>query len=206
MEKVRISLVRADAHDHSLSLCILAVRGALLGLGYILFFPFIGLASFVVASGYRAKLSLSSLWGREIQAEGDIQEGVGYGLESVTDLLQPLVDRLNCEYIVVDKELYITQYITPASLRNKRLEKTAIGRHCFEVSHGRNKPCELPEHQCPIRTVVKANEPVIVTHYHRQFGGKGKQRLVKVLASPVRDSHNNITHFTELIWDADNVN
>ena len=32
--------------------------------------------------------------------------------------------------------------------------------------------------------------------------GKGRQRLVKVLASPVRDSQGNVTQVAELIWDA----
>ena len=50
---------------------------------------------------------------------------------------------------------------------------------------------------------METNEKVPATHYHEnQLEGKGRQRPVKVLALPVRDSHGNITQVDELIWDA----
>ncbi len=88
--------------------------------------------------------------------------------------------------------------------RNKLLEQTAIGQHCFGASHEWNRPCELCE--CPVRKVLETSRKVTVTHYYEtQLGGRGKQRLVRVLASPVRDSQGNITQVAELIWDADDI-
>ncbi len=39
---------------------ILAIAGTLLGLGYIIVFPFVGLISFILLGGYRAKQSLAT--------------------------------------------------------------------------------------------------------------------------------------------------
>ena len=116
------------------------------------------------------------------------------------DLLQPLIDGLECEFMVVDRELRITQYYTPLSRQNKLLEQTAIGKHCFEVTHGRNSSCESWEYECPVRKAMETNEKITVTRYHEnQFEGKCRQRPVNVLALPVRDSHGNITQVAELI-------
>ncbi len=185
---------------------VLAIVGPLLGLGYIIVLPFIGLVSFIFLGGYRVKQSLATMRRRVTQAAVDIPEGARIETAGLRDFLQPLIDRLECEFMVLDLEFHITQYYTPLLRQNKRLEQTAIGQHCFEVSHGRNEPCELCEYECPLRKVLETNETITVTHYHEnRLEGKGRQRLVKVLASPVRDSQGNITQVAELIWEADNV-
>ena len=184
---------------------ILAIAGMFLGLGYIIVFPFIGLISFILLGGYRAKQSLASMGRRATRATFDPQEGAKTEAVGVSDFLQPLIDGLECELVVIDRELRITQYYTPLLRQNKLLEQTAIGKHCFEVSHGRNNSCESCEHECPVRKVLETNEKVTATHYHEnQLEGKGRQRPVKVLALPVRDSLGNITQVAELIWDVDN--
>ncbi len=183
-----------------------AIVGPLLGLVYIIVLPFVGVAAFILASGYRATQSLATMWRRATQATVDVQGEAMAEAVGLRDFLRPLIDGLECEFVVVDRELRITQYYTPLLRQNKLLEQTAIGQHCFEVSHGRNRPCEPCEYECPVRKVLDTNEKVTVTHYHEnQLEGKGRQRLVKVLASPVRDSQGSIIQVAELIWDANNV-
>ena len=141
-----------------------------------------------------------------VAAATDTPERTRAGTVGLRDSLQPLIDGLECEFVVVDRELRITQYHTPLLHQNKLLEQIAIGKHCFEVSHGRDSPCESCEYECPVKKVLETNEKVTVTHYHQNMlEEKGRQRLVKVLASPIRDSQGNITQVAELIWDADNV-
>ncbi len=200
-------MVGLEVGHRAVPMPILSIAGPLLGLGYIIALPFIGLISFILLSGYRAKQSLATMGRWATQATADVQEGARGEAVGLRDFIQPLIDELECEFVVVDREFRITQYHTPLLRQNKLLEQTAIGRHCFEVSHGRNSPCESCECECPVSKVLETNGEVTVTHYHkRQLEGEGKQRLVKVLASPVRDSQGNILQVAELIWDADNVN
>ena len=183
-----------------------AVVGPLRGLGYIIALPFVGVVALILIGGYRATQSLASMWRRATQATVGVPEVAGAKAVDLEEFLQPLIDWLECEFVVVDPKLRITQYCTPLSRQNKLLEQTAIGHHCFEISHRRNRPCESGELECPVRKVLDTNEKLIVTHYHEnQLEGKGRQRLVKVLALPVRDSQGNVTQVAELIWDADNV-
>ncbi len=200
------SLMLRFAGGHSdASMPMPAIVGPLLGLAYIVLLPFVGVATFILAGGYRAKQSLTTMWRRATQATIEAQEEVRTEAVGLKDFLQPLIDRLDCEFVVIDQEFRIIQYCTPLSRQNKLLEQTAIGQHCFEVSHGRNSPCESCEYKCPVSKVLQTNKEVTVTHYHKsQLKGEGRQRLVRVLASPVRDSQGNITHVAELIWDAHN--
>ncbi len=199
-------MVGVEVGHRNVLMPIPAIVGPLLGLVYIIVLPFVGVAAFILTSGYRATQSLATMWRRVARATVDVKGEAMAEAVGLRDFLRPLIDGLECEFVVVDRELRITQYYTPLLRQNKLLEQTAIGQHCFEVSHRRNRPCELGEHECPVRKVLETNEKVTVTHYHEnQLEGKGRQRLVKVLASPVRDSQGNITQVAELIWDANNV-
>ncbi|MFQ6122578.1 MAG: PAS domain-containing protein [Dehalococcoidales bacterium] len=188
-------------HRDALPMPVPAIIGPLLGLGYIIVLPFIGLVSFISIGVYCARQRLATVWRR---ATVDAQDGTKVKAVELRDFLQPLIDRLECEFLVIDRDFRITQYYMPLLRQNKLLEQTAIGQHCFEVSHGRNSPCESGGDECPVRRVLETNEKVMATHYHKnQLEGKGRQRLVKVLASPVRDSQGNVTQVAELVWDAE---
>ena len=142
------------------------------------------------------------MWRRSTQAIRPL-EVAGTEAVGLRDFLQTLIVEPKCELVVVDTDFRITQYVTPLSRRNKRLERAAIGQHCFEVTHGRNSPCESGECECPVRKVLETNDRVKVTHYHENpLEGKGKKRLVNILALPIRDSHSHITHVAELIGNA----
>lgn len=204
MRKSNKSLTWLESDPSSRGLPIPAILGPLRGLGYIIAIPFVGIAALILLSSSRAYRSLTTLWRRSTQISVETPEVAGMEAVGLKELLQPIIDGLKCEFVVVDLNLRIIQYLTPLSRCNKVLEQTAIGRHCFEVSHRRNSPCESCECECPVRKVLETNDSVTVTHYHEnQFEGKGKKRLVNILASPIRDSQNNITQVAELVWDTD---
>ena len=192
-----------------------------MGLAFIIFLPLIGTLGIIgfltyksgqwgqvfgrktlqpSVTGLKAGIAyLTRRGGTHVEREVARAEAVGPG-----QFLQPLIDGLECELVVVDLDLRITQYLTPLLSQNKVLEQTVIGQHCFEVSHRRNSPCESSECECPVRKALETNDKVTVTHYHESpLEGKGKKRLVNILASPVRDSQGDIIQVAELIWDAD---
>ncbi len=200
------------------------VAGPLAGLAFIIFLPSIGIVGIIgfltyrgwqwvqfvgrkaprpAVTGLKAGIAyLTKRGGTHMAREVARAEAVG-----LRQFLQPIINGLECELVVVDLDLRITQYLTPLSSQNKVLEQTVIGQHCFEVSHRRNSPCESRECECPIRKVLETNDKVTVTHYHEnQLEGKGKKRLVNILALPIRDSQSNITQVAQLIWDANIAN
>ena len=192
--------------DGDVATPILAIVGPLLGLAYIIVLPFAGVAAFTLAGGYRATQSLATMWRRATETAAHAWKKTRLEAAGSRDLLQPLIDRLECDFVVVDRELRITQYYTPLSRHNKLLEQSAIGRYCFEVTHGRDRPCESHECECPVRKVLETNQAVTVTHHHiNQFERESRERLVEVVASPVTDSQGIVTQVVELIRDAATV-
>jgi len=188
------------------ALAVPAILGPLLGLGYIIVLPFVGVAASILAMRRRGTESLATVWHRRTQAGADASEETRIEAAGLGNLLQPLIDRTECECMVIDREFRITQHRVPMRYYNELVERTAVGQHCFEVSHGRNSPCASRECQCPVRIVLETNEQVEVKHYHEDRpGSKGGQRLVEVIASPIRDGEGNITHVAQLICDAGNV-
>ena len=53
-------MVGLEVGRHDVPLPILSIAGPLLGLGYIILLPFIGLVSFILLGGYRVKQSLAT--------------------------------------------------------------------------------------------------------------------------------------------------
>lgn len=180
-----------------------AVVGPLLGLAYILTVPFAGVAVCAAGIGRRGRDSLVTLWHGLAEPALDTVEKAGPEAFAFRELLQPLLDRTPCEFMVVDREFHITQYCLPSSRHDELLEREAIGQHCFELSHGRNSPCESRECECPIQRVLETNGPATARHYHEgQLESGEPPRAVEITASPVRDRMGNITHVVELIYDA----
>lgn len=203
------------------SAAVVVVAGPFAGLAFIIFLPLTGIIGIIGFLAYKAGQWMHIFGRKTLQpavtgSKADIdhltrqddahvaQEVARTEAMGLGQFLQPLIDGLECELMVVDLDFRITQYLTPLSSQNKALKQTVIGQHCFEVTHGRNSPCESRECECPVRKALETNGKVTVTHYHEsQLEGKGKKRLVNILASPVRDSQGNIIQVAELIWEAD---
>ncbi len=195
----RPEIGRIDTHP-----IILAIMGPLIGLGFILVLPFVGIAIFILLFGYRILQSLSTLWRKLVLETIGKLETVRWEEADQIRFLQPLVDGLGCEFIVIGLDLRITRYRTPLSRKNKVLEQAAIGQYCFEVTHRRNSICESYECECPITKILETNDKVTVTHYHESpLEGTDKKKRVNILALPIRDNQSKITQIAELIFDTD---
>ncbi|MBN2124089.1 MAG: PAS domain-containing protein [Deltaproteobacteria bacterium] len=58
--------------------------------------------------------------------------------------------------------------INEAMLKKLGLTRSAaIGMHCYEISHGRDTPCDGREHPCPLKECVDTRQPSQTTHVHR---------------------------------------
>jgi two-component system, NtrC family, sensor kinase len=44
---------------------------------------------------------------------------------------------------------------------------SVLGMHCYEISHGRDKPCDGKEHPCPLMECLSTGKASQATHIHR---------------------------------------
>ncbi len=121
---------------------------------------------------------------------------------SSNDYLQAIIDSLEDELMVIDRDYRIIEANSAVLLRHGKRREEVIGRYCYDISHGAPEPCRLPHHECPIKAVWETGKPVRVTHTHIYYAkGEKRERYVDIIASPITDSQGNITATTELMRD-----
>ncbi len=116
-------------------------------------------------------------------------EAIGFDLS-----LQDIMDGLEDELLVVDSG-YRVKFANSA-MRHKLPESTEspIGRHCYEVFHGRDKPCSAPLWECPLKKVLQGSSPVTIIHpYHNKY--------IKIAMWPLKTSHGKVEAVFELRRD-----
>jgi two-component system NtrC family sensor kinase len=63
---------------------------------------------------------------------------------------------------------YLILDINDAMLNKLGLTRAAVaGKHCYEISHGRDKPCDGKEHPCPLTECLSTGKASQATHIHR---------------------------------------
>ncbi len=108
--------------------------------------------------------------------------------------LQDIMEGLEDELLVVDSEYRVKS--ANSAIRHKLPESTEspIGRHCYEVFHGRDKPCSAPLWECPLRKVLQSSSPATIIHPDRN-------KYIKVTMWPLKNSHGRIKAVFELRKD-----
>ncbi|MCD6396068.1 MAG: PAS domain S-box protein, partial [Spirochaetaceae bacterium] len=70
------------------------------------------------------------------------------------------------------------------------------GKYCYQLTHGRTKPCDDTDHPCPMDTVFKQGIPAVLEHIHKDHDGN--DIYLELSCFPIRDSEGNVTSMVEL--------
>ncbi|MEO1767084.1 sigma-54 interaction domain-containing protein [Thiobacter aerophilum] len=109
--------------------------------------------------------------------------------------LQELISFLETQpdpQIVMDADYRIVA--ANAAYRRHYGQGEVVGKTCYAVSHGYDKPCDQCGESCPLAASRASGEPARVLHLHHTPHG---EEHVDVLLTPVRDARGRITHFVE---------
>jgi transcriptional regulator with PAS, ATPase and Fis domain len=69
-----------------------------------------------------------------------------------------------------------------------------VGRHCYEVSHGYDKPCDQAGESCPRQAALASGQAEHCVHVHHSPRGA---EHVQVEVTPLRDARGRVTLFAE---------
>ncbi|MGF1529477.1 MAG: sigma-54 interaction domain-containing protein [Candidatus Competibacterales bacterium] len=109
-------------------------------------------------------------------------------MRAVLDCLPSPAVLLSSDYhILLANQAYIDQYGDGRPLRQ---------RHCYEVSHRYDKPCDLAGESCPLRESLASGQPRRVLHVHHTNHG---QEYVDVETYPVRDPRGRVRYLVEIM-------
>ena len=104
-----------------------------------------------------------------------------------------LIDHLPEPRIVLDAAYRIV-HANPAYLRQYGAGGVVIGRHCYEVSHHIDVPCDSAGEACPLQRCRASGEAERALHLHH--GPRGVEH-VDVETAPLRDQRGHIVYFVE---------
>lgn len=71
---------------------------------------------------------------------------------------------------------------------------STVGRHCYEVSHGYDAPCDAHGEPCPLRQALESGRAERCVHVHH--GAAGPEH-VEVEVTPLRDERGSVAMFME---------
>ncbi len=74
--------------------------------------------------------------------------------------------------------------------------RSAVGRHCHEISHHSRVPCDQAGESCPLKTSRETGEPCRALHIHHTPHGP---EHVDVEVVPIRDGQGRVLFFVETL-------
>jgi len=109
--------------------------------------------------------------------------------EASIDLIS-LVNSHDKPFVVIDENYRILAVNEAYEQRYQRSSSDSVGRMCYQVSHGKDRPCSLEGEDCPHEQIFKNGEPKVCTHIHCDANHRMHQ--VKVSAFPLYAANNKL--------------
>lgn len=110
--------------------------------------------------------------------------------------IQGIVDGMEDELLVVDSDHRIRLANSAAKRRFQAGVQSPIGKLCYQVFYGNDKPCSTSLWDCPLRQVLATGKATAVSH---PVLSHGVTRYLKITAYPLRNSQGSTIAIVELL-------
>ena len=104
--------------------------------------------------------------------------------------LASLVNSHEKPFVVIDKDYRILAVNKAYEQEYGTSSESAIGKRCYQVSHGNQRPCSEEGEDCPHDHVFKNGEAKVCAHVH--CDADHRMHHVKVSAFPLQGSNNEL--------------
>ncbi|MEW6026923.1 MAG: PAS domain S-box protein [Planctomycetota bacterium] len=110
--------------------------------------------------------------------------------------LETVTGGISDSIFLISRDYAILWANAAAEKETGRPLKELEGKHCYEVSHNRQTPCDETEGVCPITEVLITGQPLTVAHTH--IDKQGKNKTIEVSAYPIKDRNGEIIQFVHI--------
>ena len=104
--------------------------------------------------------------------------------------LDSMVNSHEKPFVVIDRNYQIMAVNKAYELQYGLSREAAIGKKCYQISHGNDRPCSEEGEECPHEHVFKTGKEKICAHIH--CDAEHHMHQVKVSAFPLRGSDNEL--------------
>lgn len=120
-------------------------------------------------------------------------------IQKSEEYIRSILDNVDEGFIVVDRDFRIHTMNRAYCEQVGMPAYQILGRHCYEVSHKRSRPCYEEGEKCSVKAVFASGLPHTALHRHEDE--EGNTVYVDTRAFPLRDSSGNVTMAIEAISD-----
>ncbi len=110
-----------------------------------------------------------------------------------------LINSLQEDIIVIDRDLRISDLNNGILKTSGYRRDEIIGKPCYTVLHGANRPCKDRGQPCGHEIALKNGQ--VVRQQHRHIHRDGSELWADVLSSPIRNDKGHVTHVVESVRD-----
>jgi two-component system cell cycle sensor histidine kinase/response regulator CckA len=118
-------------------------------------------------------------------------------LRSSRAFIENVLDTVDEAFIVIDKDYRIIMANNAYGKQENLPVRDIVGRRCFEISHGSDKPCYERGEECVVRHSFEEGQPHACIHKHYNNGGD--VIYVETKSYPLRDVSGMVTSVIEVI-------
>jgi diguanylate cyclase (GGDEF)-like protein/PAS domain S-box-containing protein len=113
--------------------------------------------------------------------------------------LQAVIDGVADPILVIGTDYRILLMNAAARAAAGASDPDGAGLTCYRATHGRDAPCDSPDHPCPVHQVLAGGTAVTVIHRHQ--GADGASRWVELVGSPLHGPAGEIIGIIEAAHD-----
>jgi PAS domain S-box-containing protein len=136
---------------------------------------------------------------KNLEKEANERKRVEKELLERNHYLSSLLNHMYVDILIVDRDYRITDVNKAFLTTSGRTREEVIGRHCYEISHGYDEPCENHGEECLLRKVFATGEPS--SNIHQHLHTEGWKVWVSILMSPFKNEKGEVTHVIEAMRD-----
>jgi transcriptional regulator with PAS, ATPase and Fis domain len=111
--------------------------------------------------------------------------------------LQSLVDSHEKPYVVIDRDYRVLAANKAYELVYGKAREWAVGKTCYQVSHGNDKPCNQMGEDCPHQHVFNSGDPYSCLHIH--YDSEHRMHQVRVTAHPLSGPNGALLYMGETV-------
>ncbi|MCF7954432.1 MAG: PAS domain S-box protein [Phycisphaerae bacterium] len=121
-----------------------------------------------------------------------------YEIKKSRNFLQEVIDGIPDEIIVIDSDYQILLANRAAQKKNET-GLLVESMTCYQMMHGRDRPCDKNGHACPLHMVIESKKPFTTTHTH--YNAAGDRTVEEISASPIFNDAGEIIYIVESCRD-----
>ncbi len=124
------------------------------------------------------------------------------GTAGLNTILQDVMDSVEDDLLIVGSQYRVKLANAAMSLKSLDQIESPVGKHCYEVFQGLDKPCHAPLWECPMVRVLQSGNPAVLVYPYRTPGrGSATDKYIKLTMWPLKDSKGKINAVVEVRKD-----